>query len=84
VNHFASPEFWAYYRALPKQVQELADKSFALLKNDPHHPSLHFKKIGRFRSVRIGLSYRALAVDIPEGVLWFWIGSHADYDSLLV
>lgn len=83
MKHFASPEFWTYYRALPKPVQELADKSFALLKNDPHHPSLHFKKTGRFWSVRIGLSYRALGVNIPEGVLWFWIGSHADYDNLL-
>ncbi len=83
MKHLASPNFWACYKALPKQVQELADKSFALLKNNPQHPSLHFKKIGRFRSVRIGLSYRSLGVDIPEGVLWFWIGSHADYDNLV-
>jgi hypothetical protein len=83
LTHLASPNFWACYKALPKQVQEFANKSFALLKNDPHHPSLHFKKVGRFRSVRIGLSYRALGVDIPEGVLWFWIGSHADYDNLV-
>jgi hypothetical protein len=44
---------------------------------------LHFKKIGRFWSVRLGLFYRALGVNIPEGVLWFWIGSHADYDNLV-
>lgn len=83
MKHFTSPEFWACYRGLPKPVQELADKSFALLKNDPHHPSLHFKKVGRFWSVRLGLFYRALGVNIPEGVLWFWIGSHADYDNLV-
>ena len=83
MKHIASPAFWACYRTLPKTVQTLADKSFSQLKDDPHHPSLHFKKIGRFRSVRIGLSYRALGMDIPEGVLWFWIGSHADYDKLI-
>jgi len=83
VKHFTSPGFWACYRTLPNRVQELADKSFARLKNDPHHPSLHFKKIGRFWSVRLGLYYRALGVNIPEGVLWFWIGSHADYDNLV-
>lgn len=83
MKHLASPDFWACYRALPKLVQELADKSLALLKNDPHHPSLHFKKVGRFWSVRIGLSYRALGVTIPDGVLWFWIGSHSDYDNLV-
>ncbi len=83
MKHLASPEFWANYKALPKPAQELADKSFSSLKNDPYHPALHFKKVGRFWSVRIGLYYRALGVNIPEGVLWFWIGSHADYDNLV-
>ena len=49
----------------------------------PHHPSLHFKKIDKYRSVRVGLHYRALAVEVPEGLLWFWIGSHSHYDKLL-
>jgi hypothetical protein len=39
------------------------------------------KKVGRYRSVRVGLRYRALAVDVDGGYLWFWIGSHADYDK---
>jgi hypothetical protein len=61
----------------------LADRTFAQLKADSSHPSLHFKKLDRFWSVRIGLRYRALGVDISDGVLWFWIGSHADYDHLI-
>jgi len=52
-------------------MQELADARFALLKENPSHPSLHFKKIGKFRSVRIGMHYLALAVDVPDGMLWF-------------
>lgn len=83
LKHFASPEFWVCYEGLPSPIQKLADKSYALLKSNPRHPSLHFKKAGRFWSVRIGLYYRALAVEIPEGVVWFWVGSHADYDKLL-
>jgi hypothetical protein len=83
VKHFASPQFWAAYRRLPDPIRDLADKNFALLKADPRHPSLHFKPIGRYYSVRIGLRYRALAVDIETGLLWFWIGSHADYDAML-
>lgn len=83
MKHIASPEFWACYHALPKLVQRRADKNFALLKSDPQHPSLHFKKIGRFRSVRVGLAYRALGLEVADGVLWFWIGSHADYDRLV-
>jgi hypothetical protein len=49
----------------------------------PAAPSLHFKKIGRFRSVRVGLRYRALAVEVADGLVWFWIGSHAEYDRLI-
>ena len=83
MTHFASPEFWAYYRSLPANVQELADKNFDLLKSNPHHPSLHFKKIANYRSVRVGIYYRALAVEVPKGLLWFWIGSYAEYDKIL-
>ncbi len=83
MKHLASPEFWEAYRQLPAPIRELADKSFELLKAAPTHPSLHFKKVNRFRSVRVGLYYRALGVEIEGGVLWFWIGSHADYDKLL-
>jgi hypothetical protein len=68
---------------MPLSIQELADAHFALLKKNPSHPSLHFKKAGQYRSVRIGMHYRALAVEVPEGLLWFWIGSHSDYDKIL-
>lgn len=83
MKHFASSDFWECYQRLPQSIQELADAHFVLLKENPAHPSLHFKKIGKYRSVRIGMHYRALAVEITEGLLWFWIGSHADYDKIL-
>jgi len=83
VIHHASPAFWACYDALSAEVRALADKQFALLKENPRHPSLHFKRVQRFHSARVGAHYRALAVDVPDGILWFWIGSHADYDRLV-
>jgi hypothetical protein len=83
LKHFASPVFWALYAALPKQTKELADKNFQLLKADPRHPSLHFKKLGDVWSVRVGSHYRAPAVEVESGVQWFWIGTHAEYDKLL-
>jgi len=83
VKHFASPKFWAAYEALPLAVRKLADADYELLKRDPRHPSLRFKKVGRYWSVRIGRSYRALALEVEDGYLWFWIGSHADYDKLI-
>jgi len=83
MKHLASPAFWAAYRRLPDSVRALADKNFALLKTDPRHPSLHFKKVDQFWSARVGLRYRALAVEVEGGMLWFWIGSHADYDAMM-
>ena len=83
MRHFASPAFWDAYEKLPMAVRELADKNYSLLKTDARHPSLHFKKVGRFWSVRVGLRYRALATEIDGGLLWFWIGSHTDYDALV-
>jgi hypothetical protein len=83
VRHLASPEFWAAYQRLPQRIRDLADKNFALLKSDPSHPSLHLKKAGRYMSARVGLRYRTLAVEIDDGLLWFWIGTHAEYDQML-
>ena len=83
MKHFAGRAFWEAYRKLPEQVRVLADKNFALLKSDPRHPSLQFKKVGRFWSVRVGLRYRALAAEADGDLVWFWIGSHADYDGLI-
>jgi hypothetical protein len=57
MRHFASRAFWEAYERLPEQVRELADKNYALLKENPQHPSLQFKKVGRFWSVRVGLRY---------------------------
>ncbi len=84
LKHFTTPQFWEYYRQLPPEIQELADKNYELLKQDPKHPSLHFKKIGSLWSVRVGRNYRALGSDEPEGVLWFWIGPHSKYDDILM
>ena len=82
MGHFATPSFWECYNALPRVVRVLADKSYKMLKSDPTHPSLQFKRVGNYCSVRVGLHYLSLAVTQPEEFLWFWIGSHAEYDKL--
>jgi hypothetical protein len=83
LKHFASPAFWKCYDLLPEQIREHADHYFQILKTNPYHPSLHFKKIGKYRSARIGISYRALAIEVHDGLLWFWIGTHSEYDKLV-
>jgi hypothetical protein len=81
LTHYASADFWACYRSLPQEIQKLEDAAYPRLKQDPRHPSLHFKKVGRFWSARAGGQYRALAVETGDNLVWFRIGSHADYDK---
>jgi len=83
LKNFAAPSFWENYERLPSDIQGLADRCYKQLKANPRHPSLHFKQIGRYRSVRVGFHYRALAVEIPEGLVWFWIGTHDQYQRII-
>ena len=79
--HRTTPQFWKRFDALPKEVQELARKNFKLLNQDSRHPSLQFKRLGDYWSARVGLNYRALAVEDDSDFVWVWIGSHAEYDK---
>lgn len=83
MKHCATPDFWHHYRQLPEEIQNLADRCYEILKQDSRYPSLHFKKVGQFWSVRVGLHYRALALEDKGDIVWFWIGTHAEYDRLL-
>ena len=81
--HRATSRFWKGFENLPASMQSLARKNFELLKADPQHPSLHFKKVGRFWSARVGLNYRALAVEDGDDFIWVWIGTHDDYERMV-
>jgi len=78
--------FRAAFTALPNEVQARARRAYDLFRDHPDHPSLRFKKVSESEniySVRIGLGYRALGVLEDSTVIWFWIGSHSDYDRLI-
>ena len=77
--HRTISRFWKYFDLLPEDAQKVARKNYRLLKADPLHPSLHFKKIGKFWSVRVGIHYRALAIEDGEDYIWVWVGSHDEY-----
>lgn len=83
MRHRANPKFWDFYKRIPPDIQKLADSNFALLKDNPQHPSLYFKKVGRFWSVRVGLHFRAVAVERGAELVWFWIGRHDEYESII-
>lgn len=79
-------DFITYFRVLPESVRTQARKNYQLWKQNPNHPSLHFKRIHNqepIYSVRLGLGWRALGLLEDDLITWFWIGSHADYDRLI-
>lgn len=74
------------YKNLPAQIRSSASKAYKVWQKDHKHPSLQFKKIHRTQpiySVRISLAWRALGVKQGDTMIWFWIGSHAEYDKLI-
>lgn len=79
----ATPRFWKLYEALPVSVQRKADKAFALWHENPSHPSLHFKKVGRFWSARVDDSHRAIADVRGDTAYWLWIGGHDAYEAMI-
>ena len=81
-----TPGFWGAYNALPERIQRKAREQFALFSADSSHPSLRFKQIDRGRglwSARVTQNYRAAAFKLEDCYLWFFIGTHAEYDKLL-
>lgn len=83
MRHLASRAFWDHYHSLPEDVRKLADAAFARLKDDPSYRSIRFKQVRRFCAARVEISYRALAVESGDDLIWFWIGNHSDYERLI-
>jgi hypothetical protein len=86
VNSSTTERFWRFYRKLPGEVKEQARETYKLFRNDPYHPSLHFKRVHSRRpifSVRINIDYRAVGIMDGGEIVWFWIGSHQEYDILI-
>ena len=80
---YATPKFWLTYNNLPDKIRKIANKQYALWKEDPSHPSIQFKKVGPFWSARVTQDYRALALKKGEDFYWFWVGTHKEYDKLI-
>lgn len=83
MNSSITKSFRANFRQLPESVRKLAVKNYRLWKVDPRHPSLHFKSVGAYWSIRVGLSYRALGRTKDGRLYWFWIGHHDVYDQMV-
>ncbi len=78
--------FQKAFSGLPDRIREQARTAYRLFQQNPFHPSLHFKQVHPSKpifSVRVSREYRALGVMQADTIVWFWIGSHSDYDDLL-
>ncbi len=74
------------FASLPMSIQRQARAAYRLFRENPSHPGLHFKKVypdPPTYSARVGIGYRAVAVLDGSDVIWFWIGTHAEYDKFL-
>lgn len=78
--------FRALFTSLPANVQKQARNAYRLFQGNPTHPGLRFKQVHAdppIYSARVGISHRAVGALAGNTIIWFWIGSHADYDELL-
>lgn len=76
-------DFWKSYHRLPTAIREAACEAFQKFLKNPAHPSLRLERLrsdGRAWSVRVTRDYRAAARRYQDNWLWFWIGSHKDFD----
>jgi hypothetical protein len=86
VESVITERFKKAFDHLPQFIQEKARKTYQLWRSEPFHPSLAFKQVSKSQpvySVRIGLNYRSLGIREANVMIWFWIGSHEDYNSLI-
>jgi len=79
--------FRKLFESLPSEVRDQAHAAYQLFATDPHHPSLHFKRVHDSEpvfSVRVGRSYRVVGLrEEADLIVWFWIGPHEKYETLL-
>jgi hypothetical protein len=86
VRSHTTAEFRALLAGAPNAIQAKAQSAYRLWADNPAHPSLRFKKVHEklpVYSVRIDLDWRAVGVLKDDGVIWFWIGPHSEYERLL-
>jgi hypothetical protein len=86
VTSHLNARFRGNFARLPSRIQQQARRAYRLFKTDPSHPGLEFKKLPPHQdiwSVRVTNDYRAIGQRQGESMVWFFIGTHAEYDALL-
>jgi len=82
----ALPQFWRFYRELPKDIRLRVAKTYRIWRENPRSPGLRFKRVGDHRpiySVRVTDNYRVLGLLEADTIYWFWVGPHDEYERIL-
>ena len=86
MNSRTTRQFRTLFAELPAGIQQQAREAYRSFRQNPAHPGLRFKKVFAAPptyTARVGISYRAAGVLDGDTMIWYWIGSHAEYDKLL-
>jgi hypothetical protein len=90
LRNVRTSQFRELFATLPSRIRELAVDAYALFLENPEHPSLRYHKLAdsdnlrsNSYSVSITMRYRAVCTIDGETRVWYWIGTHADYDRLV-
>lgn len=86
MNSRTTRQFRELLAALPRHVRKQTREAYRLFRENSRHPGLHFKRVHDdppIFSARVGIGYRAVGVRDGNAIVWFWIGSHAEYDRLV-
>jgi hypothetical protein len=92
VRSRTTERFRRSFADLPRDVQQQAREAYARFRRDPFHTSLRFKQVHPTEpifSARVSRDYRAVCIRFREEaadedtVVWFWIGSHAEYEKVI-
>lgn len=86
MNSRMTSQFRKLLANLPKEIQQQSKEAYRRFRDNPYYPSLYFKRIHSTQSiysVRISRDYRAVGVQHSNEIIWFWVGSHSDYDRML-
>jgi len=83
-------QFRDLFAALPKRIQLLTREACRLFDTNPTHPSFRIHELADSKkghhvpgsiSVSITMQYRAIYIEQDGTNIWYWIGTHADYDA---
>lgn len=80
-------QFRDLYASLPERVRKQAREAYRQFHDNPAAPGLNFERIAGSRtpiySARVSEQYRVLGRREDDTIVWFWIGTHSDYDKLI-